>query len=392
MKRNLVSIVVAAILVLTTIVGCGGTGNTGGTGEATGVGEAAEAQTSEAKDLKAIKVAVSFPDSGLTSFEQMANNFKDILGPAANCEFVHQAPTFDADGVLNFVESQIAAGVDGLFICPPSDSVLPTIANLCEENQVYWGITFRTIVDDDIRAMCEASEYYVGNNYEDEEETGYMVGKYLGEHDVQNVAIISTTKGDTTGDAREAGLARASEEFGFKVVGEARGLAQASDVTNAVESFLSANADLDAIFVVGTTVTDAQGLTVKAVMDAGRQDSVQVVCIDHPDGIVDLFETGVLTYSVGTPVFTLDCYLVGLKLVNAIQGTPISGEVKGRSTNHISMAEVTSVEEAQVYAAAASDPKYVFFDADEISQMLGWNNPEFDEAALQDTIDNFKLK
>ncbi len=341
-------------------------------------------------ELKEIKVAIPFADSGLISFEQLAYNLAEKLGSESNCEFVHQAPTFDADGVLTFVESEIAAGVDGLIICPPSDSVLPTICTLCEEAGVYWGITFRTINDEEIKAMCEASPYYVGNCYEDEEETGYLVGKYLGENDMKKVAIISTTKGDTTGDAREAGLARAAEEFGLEIVGEARGLTQASDVTNSVESFLSANSDLDAVFCVGTTVTDVQGITVKSIQDAGRDD-VKVVCIDHPDGIVDLFETGVLTYSIGTPVFTLDCYLTALKVVNAAQGTPISGANETNSTNNIAMTAVTSIEEAQAYSDAASNPEYIFFEDDELSQMLKWNNDAFDEASLQEVIDNFEL-
>lgn len=342
-------------------------------------------------ELKDITVAIPFPDSGMISFEQLAYNLSEKLGAAANCEFVHQAPTMDADGTLTFVESEIAAGVDGIMICPPSDSVLPTICTLCEEAGVYWGITFRTINDEEIKAMCEASPYYVGNCYEDEEETGYLVGKYLGENDMKKVAIISTTKGDTTGDAREVGLARAAEEFGLEIVGEARGLSQASDVTNSVESFLSANSDLDVVFCVGTTVTDVQGITVKTIQDAGRDDDVKVVCIDHPDGIVELFESGVLTYSIGTPAFTLDCYLTALKIVNAAQGTPISGEMEGKSTNNIAMAAVSSIEEAEAYAEAASDPQYVFFEDDDLAQMLVWNNAEFDESALQEIIDNFEL-
>ena len=102
-------------------------------------------------------------------------------------------------------------------------------------------------------------------------------------------------------------------------MGEARGLTQASDVTNAVESFLSANAELDAVFCVGTTVTGVQEITVKAVQDSGRK-GVQVVCVDHPDGITDLFESGTLTYSIGTPSFALDTYICAIKMVNAIQG------------------------------------------------------------------------
>lgn len=78
---------------------------------------------------------------------------------------------FTPDGTITFVESQIAAGADGLFLCPPAESVLPTITQLCDEAGVYWGITLRTIEDEEIRKMVEGSEYYVGNCYENEEDT-----------------------------------------------------------------------------------------------------------------------------------------------------------------------------------------------------------------------------
>ena len=422
MKRRLLAACITAMLAVGLLAGCGDTGAGGSAGNGNDAGaekdagsdadagtdaadagsagndgtEAAKADDGEPAapaadvDLKEITIAVPFADSGSMWMNQMSYNLNNKLGPVANAKIVYQASTFDADGVLSFVESEIAAGVDGLMFCPPSNSVLPTICSLCDEAQVYWAISMRSINDEEIKAMCEASPYYVGNCYEDEVNTGYLVGKYLGESGAKKIAIISTTKGDTTGDAREVGLAKACEEFDIEIVGEARGLAQASDVTNAVESFLSANADLDAVFCVGTTVTGVQEISVKAVQDSGRED-VKVVCIDHPEGITALFETGILTYSVGTPSFALDMYVCGIKLVNAVQGTPISGSLEGKSTNSVDMAEIRTVEEAKAYEEAGSNPEYVFFEEDELQQMMGWNNPDFDESALQELLSNYEL-
>ncbi|MCR1841544.1 sugar ABC transporter substrate-binding protein [Murimonas intestini] len=341
-------------------------------------------------DLKEITIAIPMADTGMTFQNQMSYNMNNILGPAGNATFVYNQSTFDADGTMNFVESEIAAGVDGLMFVPPSDSVLPTVCSLCEEAEVYWAISMRTIEDEEIREMCENSPYYVGNCYEDEEETGRLVGEYLGKQGAKKIAIITTIKGDTTGEAREAGLAKACEEYGIEIVGEARGLTQASDVTNAVESFLSANAELDAVFCVGTTVTGVQEITVKAVQDSGRK-GVQVVCVDHPDGITDLFESGTLTYSIGTPSFALDTYICAIKMVNAIQGYPISGEKEGKSSNFIAMAVVSNAEEAKVYEEASSNNEYTFFDEKEIKDLLRWNNPQLDESGLQSVLDNYEL-
>lgn len=411
MKKRVTALFLVLLMVISMLVGCGSskevtTKETQVTTPSDAISGSKDSEKSESTltdvidtsagsgdiELKDITIAVPMADSGMTFLNQLSYNLNSILGPAANATFVYQQITYDADGTLTFVESEIAAGVDGLFICPPSDSVLPTICTLCEEAEVYWGITMRTIEDEEIKAMCEASPYYVGNCYEDEEDTGYLVGQFLGEAGLKKVAIITTTKGDTTGDAREVGLATACEEYGIDIVGEARGLTQASDITNSVESFLAANPDLDAIFCVGTTVMGVQEITVKAVQDAKREE-VQVVCIDHPEGITDLFETGILTYSVGTLTFALDSYICALKVANAVQGYALDGaKLKKISSNLITMTEVTSTEEAKQYEEVSSDDKFVIYSSEEISNMLKWNNSQFNEAALQSIIENYKIK
>lgn len=402
MKKRILAALMAVVLTAGLAAGCGspqkpGEGSASGNSREQPSGSEENAQpqeedgnSKEAADLKKIKVAIPFAETGLMFLSQLSYNLNNKLGPVANMEVIYQASALDADGILTFVESEVAAGVDGLFICPPSDAVLPTVCSLCEEAGVYWAITMRSINDEEIKAMCEASPYYVGNCYEDEENTGYLVGKYLGENGKKKVALLSTTKGDTTGDAREAGFARACKEYDIEIAGEARGLNQASDVTNAVESFLSANTDLDAVFCVGTTVAGIQEVAVKTVKDSGRE-GVEVVCIDHPDGIVDLFDTGILTYSVGTPTFSLDMYVCMIKLANAIQGTPISGSLDGKSTNSVEMAEIKTAEDAKAYAEAGSNPEYVFFEEEELQQMMRWNNESFDEGALQSALENYEL-
>ena len=217
MKRRLLAACITAMLAVGLLAGCGDTGAGGSAGNGNDAGaekdagsdadagtdaadagsagndgtEAAKADDGEPAapaadvDLKEITIAVPFADSGSMWMNQMSYNLNNKLGPVANAKIVYQASTFDADGVLSFVESEIAAGVDGLMFCPPSDSVLPTICSLCDEAQVYWAISMRSINDEEIKAMCEASPYYVGNCYEDEVNTGYLVGQYLGESGAQ---------------------------------------------------------------------------------------------------------------------------------------------------------------------------------------------------------------
>lgn len=84
-----------------------------------------------------------------------------------------------ADSILYYVQEEIEKGTDGILICPPNDQVLPMICRMCEEANVYWGIYFRSIMDENIRAVCEASPYYIGNAYEDEETNAYLLTKKM---------------------------------------------------------------------------------------------------------------------------------------------------------------------------------------------------------------------
>ena len=339
-------------------------------------------------ECKEYTMAVPFAESGLTSFEIMRSNM-DLLQEMTNGEIINAVSDLTPDGVLSFVESQVAAVVDGLVICPPSYSVLPNVAQLCEEAGVYWGISLRSISDPEIKAMVEASPYYVGNCYEDEESAGYTCGKWMGEQGYKKIAIISQAKGDTTCDTREVGLAKACDEFGIEIVGESRGHAQPSDTTAAVESFLAANEDLDAVFFVGSACAGAHEAAVKAIQDAGRGDDVKMVTIDFPDEMVADFESGILVYSYAQVCLTYDPYICLTKVINAIQGTPLSED--GPTSNTMAMYGIDNVEDAKAYQEVAGNPDYLFYSEEELSQLFKWENADLNEETLQTLIDSYKV-
>lgn len=339
-------------------------------------------------ELKEYTIAVPIAESGLTSFEIMRTNM-DLLEEETNGEVINAPSEMTPDGMLSFVENQVAAGVDGLLVLPPSDSILPTITQLCEEAGVYWGITLRSISDPDIKAMVEASPYYVGNCYEDEETAGYTCGQWMGEQGYKKIAIISQAKGDTTCDTREVGLAAACEEYGMEIVGESRGHAQASDTTAATESFLAANDDLDAIFFVGSACTGSHEAAIKAIQDAGR-DEVKVVTIDFPDEMVADFETGVLVYSYAQVCLTYDPFICVTKIINAIQGTPLNDDGTPTS-NYMAMYGIDNVEDAKAYQDVAGNPDFLFYSAEDVKSLFKWENADLNEETLQTLIDDYKI-
>lgn len=349
--------------------------------------EADTAKASGEKAPKAYKIAVPYPETGALVYQIFANNGK-IFADVTGGEMIHNVPAEStADGYISFVESSIAAGMDGIIFTPPTDSILPTICSLCEEAGVYWGLAFRPIMDDDIRALCEKSPYYTGTIIADDEEIGYQTASWIGKQGYKKIAILSQARGDTTCDAREVGLERACKEYGMEIVGEGRALAQASDVASAVESFLASNPDLDCIFSVGSTAGGWDEAVVKTIKDSGRTE-VKLVSVDFPNRMVDNFKDEIQVYAYGNSCLTYATYIALLKVINAIEGTPINDDGSS-SIQYVTFRGIDNIEEASKYKEALTST-YEFYDSEYILNTLcKWNNKELNSDVLQEIIDAF---
>jgi ABC-type sugar transport system substrate-binding protein len=386
--KKLLAGMLSAVLVLGCLAGCGKSGEeSADTPNADASEEAEEPKEAPASKADGFKIAVGLPDSGATMFSLMSNNIIAMAEAMGGTVVFQGGVGASADATIQFVEDQIAAGVNGLTISPPSDSVLTTVTTLCEEAEVYWGITFRSIQDDEVREFVESSPYYVGRCYEDEEDTGYRVMANMNKSGVKNVAIISMAKGNNTTDLREQGAQRACEEFGMQIVAEARDLTQASDATNAAESFLTAYGDLDAIFVVGTTGAGMHEAVAKAISDAGKSDTVKLATIDFPDSMGELFEQGALITCSGAPSWGFDPFIISSVLMNTCKGTPISDKPVNIA---IPMFDINEVDTANKWLEKYGDASNLYFETDYISQTLDKaNNGDLTEESLTGIVEQF---
>lgn len=373
MKKRLLAGFLTVALVTGCMAGCGSSGEN----------DSAAADSSGEE----FKIAVGLTDSGSTMFSLMHTNVEEVITDLGGEVVFQGGVAASADATIQFVEDQIAAGADGIIIGPPSDSVLTTVCNLCEEAGVYWGITFRSIMDEEVKEYVEASEYYVGNCFEDEEETGYQVMSNLHNLGIEKVAIISQAKGNTTTDLREQGAQRACDEFGMEIVAESRDLTQASDATSAAESFLTAYDDLDAIFIVGTTGTGIHEAVAKAIEDAGKIDTVKLATIDFPDAMAELFENNCLVTCSGLPSWGYDPYIISCVLANTVKGTPISEEPVSFS---IPMFDINDLDTANKWLEKYGDASTLYYEADYITSTLDKaNNEDLTEESMVEIIQQF---
>ncbi|MCI8736843.1 MAG: sugar ABC transporter substrate-binding protein [Lachnospiraceae bacterium] len=381
--KKILASVMAFGLICGSLAGCG----SGTAQDGEGSAEQETASEQETSDEKSFKIAVGLPDSGSTMFSLMSNNVKTMVENMGGTAVFQGGVGASADATIQFVEDQIAAGADGIVLSPPSDSVLTTVTTMCEEAGVYWGIAFRTIKDEEVKALVESSDYYIGHCFEDEEKTGYQVMSNLHNKGISKVAIISLAKGNNTTDLREQGAQRACEEFGMEIVAEARDLTQASDATNAAESFLSAYSDLDAIFVVGTTGAGIHEAVAKAIEDAGKVESVKLATIDFPDSMAELFEKDILATSSGAPSWGYDPYMITVALANTCKGnrisdTPLELEVL--------MYDIDNVDTAAKWLEKYGNADTLYYEESVIKDTLDKSaNSSLDEEAMRNMIQEF---
>lgn len=377
MKKKMIALLTSVTLVLSTILmGCGSQKNTGETKEQqTEEASSETAQTSDKLPEK-FKIGVviwSTTDDLGGASARLLNYASDIIG----CEMVYNTNISSPESQITATENLIAAGCNAIAICNYSDDILPKITSLCEENEVYFTLIWRSISDPEVKEIVEASPYYLGNTCESEEETGYMMGESFHNMGCENIAVITMEKGDATADARDAGFDRACEEFGMNRISEVRNnTLTAEETTKAVENFLASFPELDGIFVTGGSNTILEGV-IQALALHNKTGEVKVACIDFISDLDKYIEEGAIdAISGGHFVDPLFSYML---MVNKLAGTPLSDNCEQIDLNFINL---QSPEDARNYYKYCEGDSYPY-NEEEIRSMVKYFNSDM-------TIDKLK--
>ena len=395
--KKILAIVFASILALAVLAGCtpavtpapSNPTDAPAPGNPTDAPAPANPTAAPGFEPKEYTLALGFPNTGIPMLEVVSHNL-EIFAGKTNGKITYadnMGVGSNPDACISFVEQSIAAGVDGIVFCPPADSVLPTICQKCEEAQVYWAISMRSINDENVKALCEASEYFCGNVYEDEYEVGFAAGQMAKEAGYKKVGLISTAVGNTTGDLREQGFIDA---FGAEFVAQARNHTQASEVGDDVASMLVANPDLDMIFQAASFATGAADAAIAKIKEAGA--NVKYNCVDGPQDPEGAFGSGIMEWFItGTgnyPTFA-DPMITCIKVMNAIQGFKLVDEGKTFSYTKMAPKVFTNIEEAMVMMPMNVNPQFEYFDDATIDTLFAWTNPELTGAKFQEIISNY---
>lgn len=305
-------------------------------------------------------------------------NMLDYASQVLGCEMVYNTNISSPESQITATENLIAAGCNAIAICNYSDDILPKIAKLCQENEVYFTLIWRSISDPEVKEVVESCPYYLGNTCEDEEEIGYRMGKTFYEKGSKNIAVITMEKGDTTADARDRGFARACEEFGMTRISEVRNnTLTAEETTKAVENFLASFPELDGIFVTGGSNTILEGV-IQALALHEKTGEVKVACVDFISDLDKYIADGAIdAISGGHFVDPLFSYML---MVNKLAGTPLSDQCETVNLNFINL---ESPEDAVNYYTYVEGDAYPY-NEEEIRSMVKYFNPEMTLEKLQE--------
>ena len=343
MKKTL-SIILALIMVLGLLAGCGQSSTTEAqTSDAPAV-EPATAKPGEGKKLGMLQLSAF----GIPSMIEAENSIKNL------CEYygieVVTAPVtgYDDASLIATYEQLINEGCNAVSVYTFSEGTIGLLADVFEEAGVNWFLANRHVTDPALIEKVFATKMLVGNCYCQEEEVAYdMVCKMADEMGVKNLAVIGLQEGDINGDYRDKGIARACEEKGITLLTETRGIASVDDVTNSIESIIASYPELDGIFIVGGAVTTgALAGASQALANHNMSDKVSIAMIDFATGMGDYMGEGNPLKLVAGGNLTMDMYLSAASLVNCLLGENVDDQPYEL---HTSMMYITSPEEAADY-------------------------------------------
>lgn len=309
----------------------------------------------------------------------------DYASETLGCEMIYNTNISSPESQITATENLIAAGCQAILVCNYSDDILPKITQLCEENEVYFALIWRSISDPEVKEFVEKSPFYLGNTCEDEEDIGYRMGKTLNDKGCKNIAVITMEKGDATCDARDRGFNKACEEFGMSRISEVRNnTLTAEETTKAVENFLASFPEMDGIFVTCGSNTILEGV-IQSLALHDKTGEVKVACVDFISNLDKFIQEGAIDAIAGghfvDPLFS---YML---CVNKLAGTPLSDTCE---TCHVNFVNLKSPEDAVNYYEYVEGEEFPY-NADEIRSMVKYFNPDMTIETLQSISDAYSV-
>ena len=329
MKKRVLALVLAAMLAIVALAGCGGSGGgqatTAAPAETTAAGgggaetTAAPAGGSEAaSDLANLGLTFATNDFGQGEYSLDINSW--IIESVAK----HVGSTadvvdnqFTVDNIITMLRSQLSKNPSGVCMIGIAETVFPAIQQACDEAKVPYSFFATPPVEEDVAAM-EEDELYAGTVlFDPEAEAAYLAQKAY-DAGCRKAVLLAGAQGDYNHDHRITGFTAKFEELGGEVLGYAR-CDNPGQGDEKGSNLLSANKDADCAVGMGAGyITSLEGVRDKMGLDYKIYgcDTTPNLIQDVIDGKVEIISCGANTGAAFATIL----------LINKILGHPILDE------------------------------------------------------------------
>ena len=325
-------------------------------------------------------VKVGYPSSPAFNevMSAMTEN-RDAITEAAGCESVGELFEFNDATAVTAVENLITDGCKAISVTPFSDDVMYTITDMCDEAGVYFALSMRTIISDEVREYVEASDYFIGEVFENDYSCGYELGKALAESGATNYCLLTNAADNTSGQRREQGLEDAAQEFGLTCLDTYRNPADATEAQSAVETWIGKyGSELQGIIRLGSTA-GGDVTAICAKLEENKDLGIKFLSADMESACKDYLASGVM-YACGDVGNILDSAAVTVLTTRAALGNPISEEPVQIAIDFQLYTTPEDIDEYFSYVAV-DDP---LFTAEQVNDTL----MTMDASELQDYINS----
>lgn len=291
---------------------------------------------------------------------------------------------------ITSVQNVISGGSKGIVMVNFTEDCLPKIAQMCEENQVYWVHYDRDVVNPEVKEFLENSEYYCGRVFVDET---YVAQRSLEEcqaNGITKVAIIGPATGDTSTDTRDNYFQEHAAEYGIEVVADVRDVTDATSAKDAVSNICASHPDVEVIYCISASDSRGEGC-ISALNSLGLGGGkVKLITVDFMDSMQEALEDGTILCAFGGTYTT--AMFGSLLMLNAIEGNVLkeNGEPLVATMNYIELHSVDDLNDYYTYCLA-DDGSYAYDEA-AIQNLLVSHNPELNVEKFVEAVKSYSLE
>ena len=222
---------------------------------------------------------------------------------------------FSLEQLVQDVENMIAAGVDGMVLWLPTDTLYLTVTQMCADAGIPFVLNDKLPMDDEVAEQIKDNPYFVGAFGVENAQYGEEIANYVLDQGWTTCIITSSDAGDVSDSARLEAFLEIYEAAGGTVLQELHS-ADGDTAFTQIEDALTATGEVDFIYGVGADF----GIAACNVLAKYDYDT-KVVTTGIDKGTLELLDEGTLAM-VNGDYFINGCYSV-IALHNYLDGNPI---------------------------------------------------------------------